>query len=255
MWFPVYKRELQSYLHSPVIFAIGGIFFFLMAYFTLGMMIEFSNVYNDYEMRQMYGMKEMNVTEWVIRGFLGLVNFLMLFLIPLLTMRLFAEERKNRTFELLVTCPIRDGEILAGKFLAALTLLLGLLGSCLLYPILVEIFSAPEWPVILSGYLGLILSILAYLSFGIFASSVTENQIIAAFLSFAGLLFFYLVGDVTSAKEGFIGRIAAELSFRQHSMGFLNGVIDLKDVIYFLAFTGFFLFCSLESLKTRQWRA
>jgi len=255
MWFPVYKRELQSYLHSPVIFAIGGIFFFLIAYFALGMMIDFSNVYNDYEMRQMYDMKEMNVTEWVIRGLLGLINFLMLFFIPLLTMRLFAEERKNRTFELLVTCPIRDGEILAGKFLAALTLLLVLLVSCLPYPILVDIFSEPEWPVVLSGYLGLILSILAYLSFGIFASSVTENQIIAAFLSFSGLLFFYLVGDVTSGRQGWIGRIAGELSFRQHTMGFMNGVIDLKDVIYFLGFTGFFIFLSLESLKTRQWRA
>ncbi len=255
MWFPVYKRELHSYLHSPVIFAVGGIFFFLMAYFTLGMMIEFSDVYNDFEMRQMYGMKEMNVTEWVIRGLLGLVNFLMLFFIPLLSMRLFAEERKNRTFEILVTCPVRDGEILAGKFLAALTLLLVLLASCLLYPVLVDIFSEPEWRVVLSGYLGLVLTILAYLSFGIFASSVTENQIIAAFLSFAGLLFFYLVGDVTSAKEGLIGKIAAELSFRQHSTGFMKGVVELKDIAFFLAFAGFFIFLSLESLKSRQWRA
>lgn len=254
MWFGIYKREIKSYLQSPVIYALAGIFFFLMAYFTLGMIVEYADIYNDFNMRQMYGMREMNVTQWVIRGFFSLINFLLLFLIPVLTMRLLAEERKNRTFEILVSCPISDGDILIGKYLAVFTLILVLLLVSFVYPLLAERFSQPEWPVILTGYAGLILTVLAYLAFGLFASSVTENQIIAAFLSFSGLLFFYLVGDVTSSKEGWLGRISSELSLRQHSLSFSNGVIESRDVFYLLAFAALFLFLSLESLKIRRWK-
>lgn len=255
MWTAVYKKEINSYLHSPVIYVMGGIFFFLVAYFTLGMMIEYADVYNDYSMRRMYGMEEMNVTEWVVRGFFSLLHFLMLFLIPLISMRLIAEEKKSRTFEVLVTCPLRDGEIVAGKFLAALSLVVVILALCGVYPLLVERFSQPEWPVILTGYLGLFLLVLAYLSFGMFASSVTENQIIAAFLSFAGLLFFYLVGDVTTSREGFLGRTASAVSLRLHGEGFTKGVIELRDVFYFLAFSVTFLYLSMISLKARYWKA
>jgi len=254
MWFPVYKREIGAYLHSPVLYVIGGVFLFLVAYFSLGMMVEFSDVYTDFNMRQIYGMGSMNVTEWVIQGFFGLLNFLLLFTIPLLTMRLFAEEKRNRTFELLVTCPIRDGEILAGKFLSCMTVLLFFLGSCFIYPLLVDKFSEPEWPVIATGYLGLFLAAGAYLSFGVFASSVTENQVIAAFLTFGGLLFFYLVGDVTSSREGLLGQVSSVLSIRQHSAGFAKGVIEIRDLIYFASFIAFFLFLSLECLKIRRWR-
>ena len=255
MWIAVYKKEIRSYLHSPVIYVIGGVFFFLVAYFTLGMMIEYAGVYNDHSMRRMYGMEEMNVTEWVVRGFFSLLHFLMLFLIPLLSMRLIAEERKSRTFEVLVTCPLRDGDIIAGKFLAALSLLIVILGVCLVYPLLLERYSDPEWPVIFTGYLGLFLLVLAYLSFGMFASSVTENQIIAGFLSFAGLLFFYLVGDVTTSREGLLGRLASAVSLRQHGMGFSKGVIETKDVFYFLAFSVTFIYLSMTSLKARHWKS
>lgn len=254
MWFGIYKREIKSYLFSPVIYALAGIFLFLMAYFALGMIVEYAGIYNDFNMRQMYGMKEMNVTQWVIRGFFSLINFLLLFLIPVLTMRLLAEERKSRTFEILVSCPVSDGDIILGKYLAALTLIFALLLGSLVYPLLVERYSEPEWPVILTGYLGLFLTVMAYLAFGLFASSVTENQIIASFLGFSGLIFFYLVGDVTSSKEGWLGRISSELSLRQHSLNFSNGVIELRDVVYFLVFTVFFLFLSLESLKIRRWK-
>jgi ABC-2 type transport system permease protein len=254
MWYPIYKRELKASLHSPVIYVLAGVFFFLMSYFTLGMMIEFAGVYSDYNMRQMYGMANMNVTDWIVRGFFGLMNFLMLFMIPLLTMRLFAEERRNRTYDLLVTCPVRDGDILTGKFLAALTIILALLAACFIFPLLLEHYSSPEWPVVLAGYLGMLLTILAYIAFGIFASSVTENQIISAFLSFAGLLFFYLIGDVTSSQEGWKGAVASALSIRQHTLSFAKGVIELKDVFYFCAFTFLFLFLSLEVLKVRRWR-
>jgi len=254
MWYPIYKREIRAYLHSPAIYALGGIFFFLTAYFCLGMIVEYSDIYNDYTMRQVYGMKEMNVTEWVIRGAFGVFNFLMLFLIPVISMRLIAEERKSKTFEILVTCPVRDGEILAGKFLAALTLIILLVSSSIIYPLIVERYSQPEWRVIISGYLGLFLTILAYLAFGFFASSITENQIIAGFLSFSGLLFFYLVGDVTSSKEGWLGRLASEISLRQHTLSFSQGVLEAKDIFYFIAFCVFFVFLSLESLKIRRWK-
>ena len=255
MWFAIYKRELKAYLQSPVVYVIGGIFLFLTGYFTIGMMIEYSDIYNDFQARRMYSMENMNVTEWVIRGFLGLINFLMLFIIPLLTMRLLAEEKKNRTFEVLVTCPVKDGAVLAGKYLASMSVFTAFLLICLIYPALVEKFSDPEWPVVWTGYLGLLLSMTAYFAFGIFASSITENQIIAAFLCFAGLLFFYLVGEVTSSQAGWIGNLSGAISLRRHSMNFIKGVVEAKDVFYFIAFTVFFLFLSLEMMKIRRWRS
>jgi len=254
MWFAIYKRELKACLQSPVIYVLAGVYFFLTAYFTLGMMIEFSDAYNDYNMRQLYGMSSMNVTEWVVRGFFGLMNFLMLIVAPLLTMRLFAEERRSRTFDLLVTCPVRDGDILAGKFLSVLTILGALLAVCFVFPLILGKYSQPEWAVVFAGYLGVALCVLAFAAFGVFASAITENQIIAAFIGFAGLLFFYLIGDVTSSQAGWKGKAAGAFSIRQHSMSFAQGVIELKDIFFFFAFAAFFLFLSLEVLKARRWR-
>jgi gliding motility-associated transport system permease protein len=255
MFIPIYKRELKAYFQSPVLYVILGIFTFLMAYFILSMIIEFSDMYTDQKARQSFLMESMNVTEWIIGGFFGLVNFMMLIIIPLITMRLIAEEKKNRTFEVLMASPVSDEGIIAAKYLAALTIILIMLGSCFVYPLIIEKFSEPEWPVIFTGYLGLILTSMAFLAFGLFASSITENQIIASFLSFSGLLFFYLVGDVTSSREGLIGEISMALSIRRHGMSFSKGILDTTDIFYLVAFTVFFLFLSLEALKIRRWRS
>lgn len=255
MWTPVYRRELKASFHLPVFYVLAGIFLFLVSYFTLGMMIEFTDAFRDYSLQQIYGMENPNVTEWVVKGFFSLLNLLFIFMVPLLSMKLYAEEKKSGSLDLLLTCPVKDGEVLAGKFLAALTVLLILPVACFIFPVLFEIFSEPEWPVIWTGYAGIILSLAAYLSIGIFASSITENQVIAAFLSFSGILFFYLAGDVTSAQEGFIGRISSEISLRRHAEPFFQGIIEIGDVFYFIAFCAFFLFLTIESLKIRRWRS
>ncbi|HPB30539.1 MAG TPA: ABC transporter permease subunit [Candidatus Sumerlaeota bacterium] len=254
MWWKIYKREVGAYFQGPTLYVLAGIFLFLMGWFTIGMLAEFAEAYDNLSLQQTYDMKNLNITEWVVRGFFSLLNFLMMFMIPLFSMRLFAEESRNRTLEALLTCPVREGSVLAGKFLASLTILYALCGLCMIYPVLFEIYSEPEWPVIWTGWLGIALAVPAYLAFGVFASTITENQIIAAFVGFTGLLFFYLVGDVTSSVEGFSGRLAEGLSINAHSAGFTQGLIESADLFYFAVFTFFFLFLSREILALRRWR-
>ena len=138
--------------------------------------------------------QNLNVIENVMRPLFSNMSVVLLFFIPMLTMRLFAEERKSGTIELLLTYPVRDGEVLAGKYLAALALYVLLLALTLLYPGLVAYFTRVEWGPILTGYLGLVLTGAAFLAVGVLVSSLTENQIVAGFGTFGILLAFWIVG-------------------------------------------------------------
>jgi ABC-2 type transport system permease protein len=169
-------------------------------------------------------------------------------------MRLFSEEKKSGTFELVVTYPLRDWDILIGKYLAAVSVVVLMLIVSFSYAIVMMVIGNPEIPVILTSYLGIILLAMAYIAYGMFASSLTESQIVAAIMTFAGLFFFFLVGDLASARTGFVAEVLDQLSVRIHSMGFTSGIIESKDIAYFLLFTFFFLFLTARVLESRRWR-
>jgi ABC-2 type transport system permease protein len=173
---------------------------------------------------------------------------------PAATMRLFSEEKKSGTIELLFTYPIRDWELLLGKFLAALALYAAMLGISLLQLLMLRLFAPLEWGPILSGYLGLLLLGMAFLGLGILASSLTENQIVAAVGAFGVLLLLWVIGWSTEVAGPTLGPILSHLSIINHYDSFAKGVIESKDVIFYLNFTILCLFLTLRSMESKRWR-
>lgn len=251
----VFKRETCHYLQSPGTYIALAFFLILAgALFTL--------ILSDYTMLSAKvqmgeglpdGDAPLNPTIRIVTQFFSAMNFLVLFLAPILTMRLISEEKKAGTFELLVSTPLDNFEILLGKYFAALLMGTLVLVLSLVYPGIALMISNPEVSVLISCYAGLFLIMVAYMALGLFASSVTESQIAAAVLSFVGLLLFQMVDWLF--KKGTLGTIAAELSVRHHSEPFTEGVIGASDVAFFILFAVFFLFLSAQALDSRRWRA
>ena len=177
-----------------------------------------------------------------------------LLVIPLVTMRLVAEERKLGTLELLWTCPVRDREVLAGKFLAALTLYLLMLVATAVGPIVLYALHPFAPGPLLAGYAGMVLLGVAFIACGLAASAVTENQVVSAMLTYGVLVFFWFVSWNEAAIGERIAPVLLALSLFDRFYGFTQGVIDSRDVAYLLALAGFFLFLAHRALGARAWR-
>jgi ABC-2 type transport system permease protein len=197
--------------------------------------------------------RDLNVTDGVMRPLFSNVSVILLLLMPIITMRLFAEERKSGTIELLLTYPVRDGAVLVGKFLAAFVLYATMLFLTLLYPAIVAYFARLEWGPLATGYLGLVLLGGTFLAVGLLASSLTENQIVAAIGTFGTLLIFWVIGWSADYAGPVAGRLLSHLSIIDHYDGFARGVIDTRDVIYYVNFMVLALFLTLRSLEARRW--
>ncbi|HER44095.1 MAG TPA: ABC transporter permease, partial [Candidatus Eisenbacteria bacterium] len=191
----------------------------------------------------------------VLRPLFGNISIVLLLLLPLLTMRLLAEEQKLGTFELLLTYPIRDADAVLGKFFAAVTVFAVMLVCTLLYPLLIALFGDPEPGPIFSGYLGLFLMGCTFISIGTFFSSLTSNQLVAGVSAFGvGLLFLIIGWAAPFVGPKFIG-LLGQFSILQHYESFSKGVIDTQDISYYLFMTLFFLFLTLRSLESTRWRS
>jgi ABC-2 type transport system permease protein len=198
--------------------------------------------------------QNLNITENVMRPLFTNMSVVLLFFIPMLTMRLFAEEKRAGTMELLLTYPVRDGEVLAGKFLAATGLYAVLLALTLLYPGLVAYFTRVEWGPILTGYLGLVLVGATFLAVGLLISSLTENQIVAGFGTFGVLLGFWVIGWGADFAGGAMRTVLQYLSITEHMDGFSRGLVDTKDLVYYASAIVLALFLTLRSLESKRWR-
>jgi len=236
------KREVQSYLVSPVAYLVVAVFLFIVGlYFclTLGFMID-------------YG--EPPTLRYTIQFML----FIIVFAMPLLTMRLVAQERRMGTLELVLTSPVREWELVTGKFLAAFALYLMMIVPTLLYPLTLEIYGNPDWGPILSGYLGLLFCGPVLLSVGLLASALTQNQIVGAVLGVAGnLVLWFFIGAlayVPGVNSGATDLLRI-LDLREHVNTFLSGALDTRDVVYCLSLMVFFLFVTTRILESRRWRA
>jgi ABC-2 type transport system permease protein len=242
---PIFKKELRIFFTSPVAYVILAIFLLVMGWF-------FSQIFQYYAqatvragMSPMMGQPELNTTDGILRPlFSNIAVILLLSLMPLLTMRLFAEERRSGTIELLLTYPVRDGAVLLGKYLASLAFYAILLVLTWLYPLMLFYMGAHvEWGAVLTGYVGL------------FASSLTENQIVAAVTTFGILLMFWVIGWGADAAGGaWWGKVLQHLSITDHFESFGKGVFETKDIIYYLNFTILALFLALRSLEARRWK-
>ena len=252
----ILAKEVRSYFNSPVAFVVITIFSVLTGYYFYNIFVSFSTLSFDAQtnpvVANQYG--ALNVTEFVIRPFFGIMSVVMLIMLPMLTMRTFSEEKKSGTMELLLTFPVKDGEAILGKFAGCMVIFLVMLSLSFPSTLLVEFFGEPEWGVIITGYIGLVLMGAAFISLGVFMSSVTENQIVAAALSFAALLILYMIGYTAPRAGETVAVVLEYLSFPFHFAKFAKGVIDTSDVIYYLLFSVLFLFLSMRSLESKRWR-
>jgi len=250
---PIFKKEMRLYFTSPVAYVVLAIFLVIAGYF-------FSAIFSYFTMASMQAAmnpqmsRELSVTDSVMRPLFSNLSVILLLLIPIVTMRLFAEERRAGTIELLLTYPVRDGAVLIGKYLAALALYAIMLAFTLVYPALLLYFTRVEWGPLLTGYLGLLLMGATFLSVGLFASTLTENQIIASLITFGVLLIFWVIGWSAESVGGVWGRVLTDLSMLEHYDTFSKGVLDTKDVIYYVNFTLLGLFLTLRSLESQRWR-
>jgi ABC-2 type transport system permease protein len=252
-WLPVFKKEMRLFFGSPVAYVVFTFFLLISGWF-------FSQIflyYSDISMRSFMqpGMAQsLNITESVMRPLFTNMSVVLLFFMPMLTMRLFAEEKKSGTMELLLTYPVRDGEVLAGKFLAAAALYVILLGLTLVYPGLVAYFTRVEWGPILTGYLGLVLTGATFLAVGVLISSLTENQIVAGFGTFGVLLGLWIIGWGAEFAGGNLRAVLQYLSITEHMDTFSRGLIDTKDLVYYGSAIALALFLTLSSLDSKRWR-
>ena len=253
-FYPIFRREMKSYLTSPSVYVAIAMYLFLSGIFFYGILVNFAELSSNAEYRRQLGVETENFTQHVVTQLFWAINFLLLFLVPMVTMRLLAEEKKSGTFELLKSLPFTDWNIVTAKFLAAYSLIAGMLLLSGYYVGIMARFGSPEMPVVLISILGILISSAAYVSIGLFASSLTENQIVAAIVSFVLLFGLFLVGDLTTPASGGINRILETLSMRAHADNFTKGLFRLEDVIYFFTITTVFLFMTCRTLEIRRWR-
>ena len=201
------------------------------------------------------GMPPMDLNEWIIRPLLMNASVMALFLIPMITMRLFAEEKRSGTIELLLTSPVRDVEIILGKWLAAVLMYACILAFSGLDMLMLFSYGKPDWKPILVGYLGLLLQGGCLLAIGTFISTTTRNQIIAGGATFAVCLLLWVLDWVSSYETTTLGKVIAYLSVVTHFEPFSKGVIDTKDVVFYLSMIFFGLFLTARSMESLRWRA
>jgi ABC-2 type transport system permease protein len=225
-------RELRSYFLSPLAYVVIALFLALAGY--------------------LFALILANGREASLRGLVQNVSVLYLFIVPAISMRLLAEEQRTGTIELMLTNPVQEWEIVTGKFLASLMLVMVMLGLTLLYPLFLFIFGSPDRGPIITGYLGVLLQAAAFLSVGLWASSLTQNQIVAAIVSFALLLVLWLSDNLGQFLGGTIGSIVSYTSVINHFQSFPQGVIQSNDVIYYVTLIAAGLVLSTLSLQSRR---
>ncbi|MDY6908510.1 MAG: ABC transporter permease [Thermodesulfobacteriota bacterium] len=251
----VYLKELYLLFASPIFYVVAFIFLLLNGYFFYSAMA-FYNSYSFHAAQNPFMASQLNLTDMVLRPVFMDLSLVLLLVAPLLTMRTYAEERRSGTLELLFTLPVTDRAALAAKYGAVVTTFLLILAGTLPCMAILELLAQPNWKTIFSGYLGLVLLGCAFLSLGVFASSLTQNQIVAAVLSFGSLLMFWIIGwmKVILGPEGRLADTLEYLAITGHFDTFSKGILDSRDVVYYAAFILFFLFLSLRQVESCRWR-
>jgi ABC-2 type transport system permease protein len=248
---PIYFRELKSIFYSPVAYLVLFAFYLLAGYFYASVVAQYAN----YSMMMAgRGQGDMKLMEYLIAPFLGNVAVTFIFILPLISMRAFSEEKKSGTIETLFTLPFSDLDILLGKYFSALTLLAAMLLPVYLFPLLIADKTSLYWPSIFSGYLGLFLVGATFIAMGIFTSALTENQVISAALGFGAILLLFILGWMESLTSGFPKDLLHNLAIMNHFQDMSKGLINLKDLTYFVLFASLCLYATLRILESKKWR-
>ena len=228
-------KETKAYFSTPTAYIVGAMFLVLTGIFFV------------FDMTRPFA-------EASVRNFVSWANLFIMFLAPLLTMRLLAEEQKLGTLELLLTSPVRDWEVVLGKYMASLAILLVAIAFTLYYVALLYIFGNPDTGPILSAYLGLILFGAAALAIGLMASSLSSNQIVSAVVGMGILLTLSFIDRIATIVQGLAADVLTGISMNAHFTDFSRGVLDTSHIVYYLSMAAVFLFIAVRSLETRRWR-
>ncbi len=228
-------KEIKVYFSKPTAYIVGMMFLALSGFF-------FARDLND------------PFPQASLVNFFEGATIILILIAPVLTMRLMAEEQKLGTIELLLTSPVRDWEVIIGKYLASFIFLIATLALTLYYTVLLYVFASPDPGPIYAGYLGLALYGGAALAIGLLCSTLTSNQIVAAVVAMGILLVMFFADLASDNISGTASTVISEISIRSHFDDFDRGVIDTKHVVYYLSVIAFFLFMSIRALESRRWR-
>jgi ABC-2 type transport system permease protein len=251
--FTICRKELSSYFRSPIAYGVMFFFALIAGYFFYAAVAIF--IRQSLQATMMGQSVPMSVDDWVIRSVLSNVAVVGLFMVPMITMRLFAEEKRTGTIELLITSPLRDMEIIIGKWLAALSLYGAMLLLSLVNVAILYMYGKPSWKPLLIGYLGLLLQGGCMLALGAFVSTCTKNQIVAAVAGFGLLLLLWVINWASSLDNTVVSRVLGYLSITDHFENFSKGVMDIKDTVFYASVIVFGLFLTARSMESMRWRA
>ncbi|MBI3940262.1 MAG: ABC transporter permease subunit [Acidobacteria bacterium] len=254
----LWKKELNMFFVSPIAYVVLTIFLLLAGFFFNSIVVrvvEFS-IQEMIQAQQFGGPPpERDLTQDIFRAFFGVLSTVILFLMPMLTMGVFAEEKRRGTMELLMTSPVTHWQIILGKFLASVTFFALMLIPTLIHGLFVYLYSEPRliWKPVLSGYLGIFLLGTVLISMGIFISSLTENQIIAAVITFTLFIILWVI-DFAAQGTGLVSEILRYMSVLTHYEDFSKGVIDTKSLIFYGSLILLGLFLTSSSIESMRWR-
>jgi len=246
------QKELRSYFASPIAYIVLGFWALLYGWFFITILAYFVRASMQ---GGQFGPQSVNINQMMIRPLIQNVTILVLFLLPMVTMRTYSEEKRSGTIELLLTSPVTDWQIIIGKFLGAMALYGAMLLITMLHLIIIVGYGArPEWKPILTAYLGLILLGGCFISLGLFISSMTKNQIVAGMVTFAVFLLLWVITWIGSFSGPTIDQLTQYLSIIDHLDDFGKGVLDTTHIIYYLSFITFGLFLTSKSVESERWR-
>jgi ABC-2 type transport system permease protein len=254
--FAIAGKELTGYFVQPVAYVVMTVFLLLSGFFFFELLSYFQiTLQMAAAMQNAEILARLNLNQRVIEPLLHNMSIVLVILVPAITMRTFAEEKRTGTYELLLTAPVRTGEVVAGKFIAAAAFVLIMVGLAGIFPIILAIFGNPEIGVMVSGYIGLALVAVSFVAVGLFTSSLTQNQIVAAISCFGVLLMLFVISwpAETGAGSSAAG-LLRYLAITQHFSQMVVGIIDTKDLVYFLSLILIALFLTQRSVESARWR-
>jgi len=255
--FVIAERELKSYFTSPIAYVVLTIFILLTGLvfsFFLGVMVESAGPRAMQAAQTGQPPEPLDMPGVIIQNSFNWVSFILMLILPMITMALFSEEKKRGTMELLLTAPVTDLQVVLGKFLGACAFYLILLATTLVHLAILVSVSDPARGPILAGYLGLILYGLALLAIGMFISTLTESQIVSVVLTFAVIMLLWLADAFTRGSSSSLAKAVSYLSILEHLNDFLVGVVSTSHVIFYLSLMLVGLFLTYRSLDSLRWR-
>ena len=242
-------KEVRSAFSTPIAYVVIGFFALLWGWFFWVMLIYFNQQSLGFE-----GQGGANINQQLIRPLFLNASVILLFVLPLITMRTYSEEKRSGTIELLLTSPLTDFQIIIGKFLGAMALYACMLAVTLIHIGLLFVYGHPEWKPIVTTYIGLLLFGGCFVSLGLFISSLTKNQIVAGMVTFAVFLLLWIITWIGSFSGPTVDKITQYVSILDHLDDFGKGVLDTTHLIYYLSFITFGLFLTAKSVDSERWR-